>query len=202
MSDFDRDKCVKVMKKLSNKIKDRVADTIFHYTKAKGFKGIIKSNEIWMTNALFVNDKMELRASFEGSDISRDFKFKNPEFNVFKNVQQSPDSEDIEDYYLASFSKNDNSLDQFRAYGDYCIGFEAKKLKKNRCNLYTCVYEKKDIKKWLINKDKLAEWQNECFDNEKGKPYKEAVFSVVEFARPAKLKNRHYKAEQEIPLAP
>lgn len=200
MSDFDRDKCVKVMKKLSNKIKDRVADTIFHYTKAEGFKGIIKSKEIWMTNASFVNDKTELRASFEGSDISHDFKFKNPEFNVFKNVQQSPDSEDIEDYYLASFSKNDNSLDQFRAYGDYCIGFEAKKLKKNRCNLYTCVYEKKDIKKWLINKDKLAEWQNECFDNDRGQLYKEAVFSVIEFARRAKLKNKHYKTEEEIRL--
>ena len=41
MATFDRDKCVEVMKKLGNKIKDRVGDTLYHYTKAQGFKGIV-----------------------------------------------------------------------------------------------------------------------------------------------------------------
>lgn len=200
MSDFDRDKCVETMKKIVGKVKDRVIYPIYHYTKEEGFKGIIKSKEIWMTNALFVNDKMELRASFEGSVISKDFQFNNPEFNIFKDRQQRLESEDIEDYYLASFSKDGNSLGQFRAYGNYCIGFDARKLKKNRFGLYRCVYERKDIGKWLISKDKLADWQNKCFDNERGRSYKRVAFRTVEFARSAKLKNKHYKTEQEIRL--
>ena len=186
------------MIKLRNKIKDRITGSIYHYTNAKAFKGIIESNEIWMTNALFVNDKTELRASLEGSDTAKDYPFKNPD--LFKNVQQRSKSADIEDCYIASFSKDGNSLGQFRAYGNYCIGFDAGKLKKNRFSLFKCVYERKDIKKWLVNKDKLVGWQNECFDNDKGKSYKRVAFITVEFARQAKLKNKHYKAEQEVRL--
>ena len=196
MSNFDRDKCVEVMEKLRNKIKDRITGTIWHYTKAEGFKGIIESKEIWMTNALFVNDKMELRASFEGSDIPKDFQFKNPQFDSLKG-QRRLQSEDNEDHYLASFSKKDdyNSLGQFRAYGNYCIGFDAKELKKKRFSLFRCVYEKKDIMKWLINKDKLVDLQNECSDNKKCKSYKGAAFYDVKYAMKATLKNMYYKAE-------
>ena len=197
MSNFDRDKCVKVMKTLQNKIKDGIRGTVHHYTKAEGFKGIIESNEIWMTNARFVNDKEELRASFEGGDIFKDIQFENAEFDKFKSNSREVD---VDDYYLASFSKDGNSLGQFRAYGNYCIGFDAVKLKKNRFSLFKCVYERKDIRKWLVNKDKLVDWQNECFDNDKGKSYKRTAFYTVEFARQAKLKNKHYKAEQEIRL--
>ena len=188
------------MEKLRNKIKDRVGGTICHYTNIEGFKGIVKSNEIWMTNALFVNDKMELRASLEDSEIFKGVQFKNPEFDVFKMEQQMPAPRDIADYYLASFSKDDNSLGQFRAYGNYCIGFDTKKLRKNRYSLYTCVYEKNDLKRWIISKDKLPEWQYECFDNERGKSYKRSAFHSVTFAGRAKLKNKHYKAEREIRL--
>ncbi|MHC4460982.1 MAG: hypothetical protein ACYS30_06055 [Planctomycetota bacterium] len=187
------------MKKLSYKIKDKVTGTIYHYTNNDCFKGIIKSKEIWMTNALFVNDKTELRASLEG-DIFKDVEFKNPEFNVLKNKPQGSESKDIEDYYLASFSKDNNSLYQFRLYGNYCIGFDAKKLEKNRFNLFKCVYEKKAIKKWIIKKDKLVEWQNECFDNQEGQSYKGAAFFDVQFAGWAKLKNEYYKSEKEIRL--
>ena len=171
MSDFDRDKCLEIVKKLIIKIKDRVTGTIYHYTKNEGFKGIIKSKEIWMTNALFVNDKTELRVSLEGS-IFEDVQFVNSEFDVFKNRQKKATPKEIEDYYLASFSKDGNSLNQFRAYGNYCIGFEAKKLKKNRFGLYRCVYKENDIKKWIVEKDKLFEWKNKCFDNKEGESYK------------------------------
>ena len=124
-----------------------------------------------MTNALFVNDKTELRVSLEGS-IFEDVQFVNSEFDVFKNRQKKATPKEIEDYYLASFSKDGNSLNQFRAYGNYCIGFEAKKLKKNRFGLYRCVYKENDIKKWIVEKDKLFEWKNKCFDNKEGESYK------------------------------
>ncbi len=199
MSDFDRDKCLEIMKKLSGKIKDRVTGTIYHYTNDEGFKGIVKSKEIWMTNALFVNDKTELRVSLEGG-IFENVQFINSEFDVFKNRQEKATPKEIEDYYLGSFSKDNNSLYQFRVYGNYCIGFDAKKMKKSMFNLFKCVYKENDIKRWIIQKDKLVGWRNKCFDNEEGKSYKRAAFYNVQFARRAKLKNKYYKSEKEIRL--
>jgi len=199
VSDFHRDKCLYAMRKLNDKIKDKVVGTIYHYTKAEKFKEIIKTREIWMTNALFVNDTTELRASLEG-DIFKDIQFKNPEFSVFQNTQKKLESKDVEDYYLASFSKDNNSLYQFRSYGDYCIGFDAKKLKKNRFNLFKCVYKQRDIKNWIVKKDSLAEWQDDCFNNEKGQSYKRTAFLIVKSARQAKLKSEHYELEKEIRL--
>ncbi len=65
MSTFDRDKCVATMIKLSNKAKDRVAGSMWHYTSAEAFTKIIESKELWMTNARFVNDTTELRTPLE-----------------------------------------------------------------------------------------------------------------------------------------
>lgn len=200
MSGFDRDECVKARERLLRGIRDNVPGTIYHYTSAKGFEGIVKSNEIWMTNALFVNDREELRAKFDSSEIFRDYQFANEEFNIFKNKLPQRGPEDTEDYYLASFSRDDNSLGQFRAYGNYSIGFDAKKLKKNGFSLYRCVYEDADIRKWLIRMDKLPHWQNECFSNERGQRSKKSAFFQLQFAREAKSKNSHYKAEREIRL--
>lgn len=75
-----------------------------------------------------------------------------------------------------------------------------KRLKKNRFSLFRCVYKKSDIEKWIIRKDKLKEWKNNYFDNEEGKSYKKVAFGWVNFARQAKLKNKHYKFEKEIRL--
>jgi hypothetical protein len=199
MSNFDKDKRSKVMERLQNKIKDRVTGTIYHYTKAEGFKGIIETNEIWMTNARFVNDKTELKASIEGSDIFNDIRFENAEFNKFKSSSREVN---LDDYYLASFSKStkENSLAQFRAYGNYCIGFDAKKLNNNKSSLYKCVYSIIDIKKWIVRKDKLKEWKNECFEGEECKYHRLIAFSDVLSARFGKLKNRYYESEKEVRL--
>ncbi|MHC4264553.1 MAG: DUF2971 domain-containing protein [Planctomycetota bacterium] len=152
-----------------------------------------------MTNALFVNDTTELRTPLERK-IFENVEFVNPEFNVFKNESRRLESKDVEDHYLACFSKDRSSLYQFRAYGNYCIGFDAKKLKKNNFWLFICVYKQKDIKDWIILKDELSEWQNRCFDNEKGKSYKRSSFFNLQFARQAKLKSNHYESEKEIRL--
>jgi hypothetical protein len=152
-----------------------------------------------MTNALFVNDTTELRASLE-EELLKDVQFINREFDIFKNESQRLEDRDIEDYYLASFSKDGNSLYQFRAYGNYSIGFDAKKLKKNRFALFRCVYEQGHIRDWIIRMDNLQDWQNECFANKKGKSYKRAAFHDVKYGKQAKLKSRYYKSEGEIRL--
>jgi len=198
MSDFNRYKCLEAMRNLIDEIQDSITGAIYHYTNEKGFKGIIKTKEIWMTNALFVNDTTELRASIKGK-IFKDVEFENKEFNIFKNEQKLLG--DIEDYYIASFSKDSNSLYQFCLYGDYCIGFDAKKLRKNRFGLYRCVYKENDIKKWIIKQDKLKEWKDECFNkDDDGELYKSAAFFILKFAKQAKLKNKYYESEKEIRL--
>ncbi len=85
MSDVSTTKYFAAKQKLVSKIEDRVSGPIWHYTDAQGFRGIIESNEIWMTNARFVNDKTELRASFEGREIFRDVTFENSDFDRFKS---------------------------------------------------------------------------------------------------------------------
>jgi hypothetical protein len=204
---FIADECLKAVEELDSAISDNVPDTIYHYTKAESFRGIIESREIWMTNAFFVNDKMELRHFSDCNDLFEDTEFKNPElFDEFKNEPQQFEPKDVEDYYLASFSKNGESLSQFCAYGNYCIGFESQKLKKNNWkgynnfNLFKCVYNQEDIKKWIIEKDKLEEWQNECFHSDRDGGYKRFAFYGVKYAARAKLKNKHYESEKEIRL--
>ena len=185
------------MHNIIKKINDRITHSIYHYTNNEGFKGIISSKEIWMTNALFVNDKSELRMSLEGG-IFQNIDFENHEFDLLKNESQRSKSKDIEDYYLASFSEDDNSLYQFRVYGNYCIGFDPKKLQKYKFDLYKCVYEQEEIKDWFIKKDKMSEWKNDCFNNERGSSYKRTAFYHTQFAGWAKSKNKHYKFEKEI----
>ena len=202
VSNFNRDKCRGIARKLRNKIEDRVANYIYHYSDVKGFQGIIKSNEIWMTNATSLNDETDLRNPFRGEDVLGSIQFKNPDlFDALKKNEQALNTEQVKDYYLASFSKNNNSLDQFRAYGNYCcIGFDTKKLRNRGFQLFRCVYEQKDIKKWIIRKDSLSEWQNECFNNPRGERYRRFSFYDLEFAKQAKFKNKHYESEKEIRL--
>jgi len=199
MGCFGRDECKNHTESLIDQIKDDVPGRVYHYTKAVSFEGIIKRKEIWMGNALFVNDKEELRASLE-ANIFQDCEFNNSEFNEFKNKSKILKPKDIEDYYLGCFSKDCNSLYQFRSYGSYCIGFDATKLKKKNFNLFKCVYEQKPIKDWIIDKDKLPGWKDDRFNCEEGKEFKEAAFSWVKFGRQVKLKNKHYESEEEIRL--
>jgi hypothetical protein len=191
------DECLKAVEELDSAISDNVPDAIYHYTKKEKFRKIIESRELRMTNATSVNDTMELRRSFDGNVLFEGYQFKNEEFEEFREEQRLLD---VENYYLACFSKDGNSLSQFCAYGDYCIGFESQKLKKNLFQLFECVYTPEAIKEWIVEKDKLKEWKNKCFDNGDGEVYKRFVFYGVEFAVRAKFKSSNYESENEIRL--
>src|SRR4030067_486611 len=141
---------VKQYESLIKVFADPCRGVIYHYTSAEGLKGIVENNEIWLTNAAFVNDTTECKALQEEKDLfNDDFSNKYVKDN-WKDFIRSPDKET--DIYMASFSSGKESLGQWRAYGNFRIGFKAKDLVKKPFNLYKCVYHKEEIKEWILKK--------------------------------------------------
>jgi hypothetical protein len=187
--------------------------TIFHYTTIGSFQGIIESNEIWMTNAGFVNDITECNALsqqqddlFEGDELS---------FNPYVEEWWSrffKDENQRNNFYIASFSKEQDSLEQWRAYGSISVGFDAQRLKRNGFSLYSCVYSKEEIKKWILEKAKADQWMLNDPDRtrrfiaedgvattsyEDGRDF--AAMSLI-FNASIKLKHHCYRNEREVRL--
>jgi len=129
----------------------------------------------------------------------------------WQNFKKDNDK-DSSTFYIASFSKNPKSLEQFRAYGNICIGFDAKQLKRNGFSLYECVYDKSEIKKWILEKAGAKEWMFDEPDRwrsliaENGTPTNihdegrnKAALSLI-FGASIKLKHSCYENEEEVRL--
>jgi hypothetical protein len=100
------------------------------------------------------------------------------------------------DYYMASFSWKKDLLEQWRAYGNFCIGFDAKKLAvKRRVFLYSCLYTENDIRRWVLKKEKIDEWKGLADDEEK----RNGAYNLF-YVASMKYKNKHFKSEKEIRL--
>ena len=191
----DREKRNEQLKSLRRAFADRCKGTIYHYTSAKGLRGIVENSEIWLTNTEFVNDTTECKALQKEVTLFSEGQLTNKYVKeAWKRFIEYPDRDNC--YYIASFSKVINSLGQFRAYGNYCIGFEAKKLVKRRFNLYQCAYDKHEIREWILRKEKVDKWRGNCLD---GQANRMAAGSLL-FVASRKYKNLHYKEEQEIRL--
>lgn len=157
----DQEQHLKQVSDLIKTFADPCDGIIYHYTSAKGFQGIVESGEIWLTNTEFVNDTTECKALWKETNL-----FDNDELSFNRYIEkwwqkfQKNQDKDDNTYYIASFSKpkNTDSLEQWRAYGNICIGFDAKRLKKNGFSLYECVYSKEEIKSWILEKAKAKEW--------------------------------------------
>ena len=191
----ERAKLIVQYDRLLKKFADPCRNTIYHYTSAEGLKGIIENSEIWLTNVAFVNDITECKALQMEKDLFNDGELTNEyikeEWDKF--IQGS----DINyDTYIASFSSGEESLDQWRAYGNFRIGFEANKLIKRRFNMYKCVYSKSEIKNWIFKKEKVKEWASDSLDDE----YKRGAALNLIYAASKKYKNKHFKNEKEFRL--
>ena len=170
---------------------------ICHYTSADGLRGIIDNHELWLTNTEFVNDTTECKALRDQkglldkyfSNISN--KYVIDRWNKFKCQ-----SDKFNNYYIASFSKQSNSLGQYRDYGSFCIGFEAKKLVKKGFSLFECIYDISTIGEWIIEKANVAEWDGNCLDEQTKRMAADALI----FAANVKYKNKDYADEKEIRL--
>ena len=191
----DRQNRISQYERLTSAIADQVDDVIYHYTSAEGLRGIIANSEIWLSNVSFVNDTTECTALQEESDLFDDYKFTNSFVrDQWESFVRSPDN--IHNIYIASFSRGEESLEQYRAYGNYRIGFKANKLISRGYYLYQCVYNKEEIKKWIIEKEKMNEWEGEYLNDQ----YKRGAASILIFAASKKYKNKYYKQEREVRL--
>lgn len=210
---MDRKQHLKQVNDLIKTFADPCDGIIYHYTSAEGFQGIIESGEIWLKNTEFVNDTTECKVLQEETDI-----FEEGELSFNRYIEKwwqsfkKDNDKESSNFYIASFSKKPDSLEQWRAYGNICIGFDATLLKKDGFSLYECVYDKSKIKEWMLKKAGAKEWMlNEpdrtrnyiandgcpttCYDDGR----RVAAFSLI-FAASIKLKHFCYKNEEEVRL--
>ncbi len=176
-------------------LEDRFTEPIYHYTGAEGLNGVLTTNEIWLTNAGFVNDTTECKAFLEdcARDLLQDERLRN-EYVREKLQFRLEDGPENADYYIASFSGIPDSLSQYRGYGEFCIGYDLRKMSGRRYHLYRCVYKRKDIIDWVCRKAMLRQWNATGLqeDSKRG-----AAHDLV-FAAAVKYKNIAYRDEREI----
>ena len=104
---------------------------IYHYTTLEGFVGIVQSRSMWLSDYSFLNDKHEL---MHGTEIIREV--------IAEMLEARPNSRiaDLLHYWdqeiaepnhrvcIASFSAENDSLSQWRAYGTIAIGINPRHL--------------------------------------------------------------------------
>lgn len=97
---------------------------IFHYTSLEGFKGIIESQDFWLTESSFLNDSTEIE---HGIDLAHEV------FKEFSDHKDGPIFEMLEGLgskdrrlrprtNIACFSSARDNLSQWRAYSGSGIG--------------------------------------------------------------------------------
>ncbi len=185
-----------VLIKLMHQISEPCRGTIYHYTSADGIAGIIDNHEIWMSNTAFMNDKTELRMLQDNPTILKESDF-TTEYR--RNAWRSMSEQKYFDtnYYMASFSMTKDLLEQWRAYGCFCIGFDAKRLLMRKgISFYRCLYSAKDIRNWILKKEKIYS-QDKFKDDKQAKAW--FAFNVPYIAA-MKYKNEHFKNEKEVRL--
>lgn len=103
-----------------------------HYTNLHGLLGIIQNSEIWLSDYRFLNDKLEylygqqiaLNAIHEYRSKLQESPFASLVETVQSKIQENTDRS----YFLASFCKVKDSLDQWKGYGadgeSVCLVFE------------------------------------------------------------------------------
>src|SRR5215472_6061650 len=144
----------KHLKRLYEAFSEPCADTLYHYTSADGISGIVDKHEIWMSNTAFMDDPTELTALENASSLLKPDDFKHDAVKEeWRRMVSGARLNGIRElnYYMASFSRRKDSLEQWRGYGNFCIGLDARKLKlklRRHISLYECLYTPADIRKW------------------------------------------------------
>jgi len=110
--------------------------TLFHYTTAGGFAGIVESRNIRATNFSFMNDPSEV---VHGRDLIQSLlqeaRQKHPQPRVdelYRRTIVELNKEGASEIYVSCFTAKKDDLSQWRAYGGssarYALEFDTKKL--------------------------------------------------------------------------
>jgi|GEM_PF-4107864 len=166
---------------------ENVPATLHHYTDSNGALGMLGREEMWLSHALFSNDKLELKVAQEivervvtdllnsdrlridldnpnlGITYAREFLFKLQYYIQNKSVKV--------DVYIGCFCENDDLLSQWRAYANnsgYCIGVNAKQLLNETKRIFSdaIVYFTRvsyDEKKWAEGIEQICNFICDTF---------------------------------------
>lgn len=113
-------------------------ETVYHYTNANAFLGIIQNKELWASHIRFQNDKEEAIYSLdilkEVLDSKKDVFIKHG-LNIDKIFEFISSFTGLATFTI-SFSSKEDDLNQWRGYANmtpsYCIGFSTALLKQIR----------------------------------------------------------------------
>jgi hypothetical protein len=108
------------------RVSDASSQTLYHYTSAAGFLGIIGSGEVWLSDYAFLNDATELH---HGLELARGVFVEAAEQRpLARSMLERWSKYNLEGHRvcIGSFSHLGDSLSQWRGYGQIAIGFDAK----------------------------------------------------------------------------
>lgn len=119
---------------LKNQLAEPRPKQVYHYTSPSGLIGIFKNEEIWATNIRYLNDFNELyEASNAAERILNDMlsSTSGSETDLLNKMSKNVGAA-ASRYYVSSFSKDGDSLSQWRAYcpptGGYALGIPSAQL--------------------------------------------------------------------------
>ncbi len=182
-----------------------MGNIIYHYCNVEAFKAIIQNKTLWLSSVYNLNDYKEihwikdkvLKKIKEYTNKNNYEKFNN--FIKFYENQQPT-------VYIASFSKGEDLLSQWRAYSDdghgVAIGFNSEYFKENNLiKTSEVLYDEKkqenkieDILKPLLNLDAKINFESKDFQI-----YCEDIINEINNLS-AKSKNELFMEEQEVRL--
>lgn len=111
---------------------------LYQYTDVNAVKSIFETNEIWMTNIQYVNDKQEFTLGLKYLLDAYRTRYRFPEGvpglcqQCISSGLSTLDHESklmqgiLNALFISSFSQSANVLSQWRGYGKYSIGFDKK----------------------------------------------------------------------------
>ncbi len=199
---------------------------LYHYTTAKGLKGIINDGEIWASHYKFTNDPSEIQYSYKliveilelyikKENDTRIKSFFENYLNLQRNIIEIEKNYSSYNIFLASFSEKKDLLSQWRGYGDnafgYCIGidlyktcrksaglssFQVKNLSK--VNLIKIIYnENKQMKIILNYLDQLKEFVKGKKDLKENSGLLYGIYLTIFPLIACLLKDPHFEEEEE-----
>lgn len=95
--------------------------SIYHYTDLNGFKGIVESHNLWLSDSRYSNDAQEMRGGYQIANDVID-----GEYNALADPEWRPFLDDVKKrlnqplatgVYICCFCQKDDLLSQWRGYG-------------------------------------------------------------------------------------